>query len=115
MTNTIITPAVIAARNHGTAKRRYTPLKSFRDIPKLVAMYRWMQEYERIQRYAPAIRELCDAGFSTSTSVVRYYILRMVDLNMLERDFGVSRGIRLLPLESADLEVVHYLKENPNV
>lgn len=84
---------------------------SYQDPKFLISIYRYMQSYlEKKQRY-PTNREMVEAGFATSTSVIRYYYKKMGELGMLERDFGVSRGVRLLPLIKADPLIVKILEE----
>ncbi len=46
--------------------------------------------------YPPSIREICDQAEISSTSVVNYYLEQLEDMQYIERDNGVSRGIRLL-------------------
>lgn len=46
--------------------------------------------------YPPSIREICDKANISSTSVVNYYLDQLEEMGYIERDEGVSRGIRLL-------------------
>jgi repressor LexA len=46
--------------------------------------------------YPPSIREICNKASISSTSVVNYYLDQLEDMGYIERDQGVSRGIRLL-------------------
>lgn len=46
--------------------------------------------------YPPSIREICDETNISSTSVVNYYLDQLQEMNYIERDGHVSRGIRLL-------------------
>ncbi len=46
--------------------------------------------------YPPAIREICDQASISSTSVVNYYLEQLEEMKFIQRDQGVSRGIRLL-------------------
>jgi len=66
----------------------------------LLKMYAFMQEYFKKNQRHVAISELVDAGFATSTSVVRYYFERMEEFGMIERTFGISRGVKILPPEN---------------
>jgi len=81
----------------GASRRAQT----YRSATKLVRMHRWMDEYKKEHGYPPAIQELVDAGFAASTSVITYYFDRMQHLGMMERDFNIPRGIRLLSLKKA--------------
>jgi SOS-response transcriptional repressor LexA len=75
---------------------------TIRTAQKLVRMHHWINKYKREHGYPPAIQELVDAGFAASTSVITYYFDRMQSLGMMERDFNIPRGIRLLSLKKAD-------------
>ena len=46
--------------------------------------------------YPPSIREICDKANISSTSVVNYYLDQLQEMGYIERDQGVSRGIRLI-------------------
>ena len=45
--------------------------------------------------YPPSIREIGEATGISSTSVVTYYLKQLEELNYIERDHNVSRGVRL--------------------
>lgn len=47
------------------------------------------------QGYPPSIREIGEATGISSTSVVTYYLKQLEEMNMIERDHKVSRGVRL--------------------
>ncbi|HCC79291.1 MAG: repressor LexA [Chloroflexi bacterium GWB2_49_20] len=47
------------------------------------------------QRYPPSIREIGIATGISSTSVVTYYLKQLEEMNLIERDHNVSRGVRL--------------------
>jgi repressor LexA len=55
-----------------------------------------VQSFQKENGYPPAIREICDLANISSTSVVNYYLDQLEDMGYIERDEGVSRGIRLL-------------------
>ena len=58
-----------------------------------------LQVLDRFQRkvgYPPTIREIGDQCGISSTSVVNYYLDQLQELGYIERDQGVSRGIRLV-------------------
>ena len=46
--------------------------------------------------YPPSIREICDQANISSTSVVNYYLEQLQEMGYIQRDSGVSRGIRLI-------------------
>ena len=46
--------------------------------------------------YPPSIREICEQAKISSTSVVNYYLEQLEELGYIERDGGISRGIRLV-------------------
>jgi len=57
-----------------------------------------VDNFQRINGYPPAIREICNQTGISSTSVVNYYLDQLQEMGYIERDEGVSRGIRLLEL-----------------
>jgi repressor LexA len=62
-----------------------------------------LEQFQEDNGYPPSIREICDLADISSTSVVNYYLDQLQEMNYIERDNRVSRGIRLLqPL--SDLE-----------
>jgi len=46
--------------------------------------------------YPPSIREICDQADISSTSVVNYYLDQLQEMEYIQREGRVSRGIRLL-------------------
>jgi repressor LexA len=56
-----------------------------------------LDTFQKRAGYPPAIREICEQAHISSTSVVNYYLDQLEDMGYIERDQGVSRGIRLLP------------------
>lgn len=52
--------------------------------------------FQKRNGYPPAIREICSQASISSTSVVNYYLDQLEEMGYIERDQGVSRGIRLL-------------------
>jgi len=50
--------------------------------------------------YPPSIREICEKASISSTSVVNYYLDQLEEMGYIERDQGVSRGIRLIKTAS---------------
>lgn len=65
--------------------------------PHLEAIYEYMEEYSKQFQRHPSIRELTEKGFAASSSVIRHYFDRMIAFGMIERDFGIARGVRLIP------------------
>lgn len=58
------------------------------------------------QGYPPSIREIGEATGISSTSVVTYYLKQLEELNLIERDHNVSRGVRLIaPVRKASEHV----------
>jgi repressor LexA len=54
-----------------------------------------VDKFQRKAGYPPAIREICNQTGISSTSVVNYYLDQLQEMGYIERDEGVSRGIRL--------------------
>jgi len=73
------------------ARRRRKDL-SERHIRVLTVMEGFQEKYG----YPPSIREICDKANISSTSVVNYYLDQLEEMGYIERDQGVSRGIRLV-------------------
>lgn len=57
---------------------------------------RVLEDFQKQNGYPPSIREICDQADISSTSVVNYYLDQLQEMNYIERDSRVSRGIRLL-------------------
>jgi repressor LexA len=55
-----------------------------------------LEVFQQKHGYPPSIREICDKTSISSTSVVNYYLDQLQDMGYIERDEGVSRGIRLV-------------------
>lgn len=73
------------------ARRRRKDL-SERQIRVLGELEKFQDKYG----YPPSIREICDKANISSTSVVNYYLDQLEEMGYIERDQGVSRGIRLI-------------------
>ena len=71
------------------------PAKPFSNPEKLISLWRWMEAYFKEHQRHASNRELVDAGFASSTSVIRFYFDHMALFGMLERDPGIARGLRL--------------------
>ena len=55
----------------------------------------FLNKRQEKQGYPPSIREIGEATGISSTSVVTYYLKQLEEMNMIERDHNVSRGVRL--------------------
>ena len=71
-----------------------------------------LQDFQDQNGYPPSIREICSQAGISSTSVVNYYLEQLEEMNYIERDRRISRGVRLLkPLDEASQSVSRRLKE----
>jgi repressor LexA len=59
-----------------------------------------LDSFQKENGYPPAIREICDQAMISSTSVVNYYLDQLEEMGYIQRDQGVSRGIRLMKTAS---------------
>jgi len=91
-------------------------------LEKLIAIHRWMAEFEKKYHCKPAVEEI-SLAFGLSTSVVRYDLRHMSKLRMgwqpklirekTGKEITPTRSYILLPLEKADQVIKEYLqKEN---
>lgn len=55
-----------------------------------------LDSFQKKFGYPPSIREICEKANISSTSVVNYYLDQLEEMGYIERDQGVSRGIRLI-------------------
>ncbi len=55
-----------------------------------------LDEFQDRYGYPPSIREIAEFAQISSTSMVDYYLRRLEELGYIERDGGVSRGIRVV-------------------
>jgi repressor LexA len=55
----------------------------------------FLQEYQRMNKYPPSIREIGNKTGISSTSVVNYYLDQLEKRGLIERDRKISRGVRL--------------------
>lgn len=75
----------------------------------LLELYRYMQAFEEKWQCKPANMDFILDGIVSSTSVLRYYLDRMVEFKMIfipqiirgTKKITPSRSIRLLPLSEA--------------
>lgn len=83
-----------------------TPIhRTYSNLEKLLSIYHWIEQYIESHGFPPSNMELVDAGFAGSTSVIRYYYSRMIEMDMLKLEPNIARGIRLLPLAEASEEI----------
>ncbi|MDH5508321.1 MAG: transcriptional repressor LexA [Anaerolineae bacterium] len=54
--------------------------------------------------YPPSIREIGKAAGISSTSVVNYYLNQLEEMNYIERDRKISRGVRLIKSASGQIK-----------
>lgn len=59
-------------------------------------LYDYIRTYMAQTGYAPSIAEMCGAMRLRSASSVIYHLDRLVEVGLIERDYAVSRGIRLV-------------------
>ncbi len=65
--------------------------------------------------YPPSIREICDQANISSTSVVNYYLDQLQEMEYIQREGRVSRGIRLLkPLSQESSQISEAVPTSTN-
>ncbi|MFC2064782.1 transcriptional repressor LexA [Chloroflexota bacterium] len=69
------------------------PRKGINERHKKILDY--LAKRQENQGYPPSIREIGEATGISSTSVVTYYLKQLEELNFIQRDHNVSRGVRL--------------------
>jgi SOS-response transcriptional repressor LexA len=57
---------------------------------------RFLEKFHSENGYPPSIREIGENTSISSTSVVNYYLNQLEEMNYIERESNVSRGIRLV-------------------
>lgn len=57
---------------------------------------KFLEQFQADNGYPPSIREIGENTNISSTSVVNYYLNQLEEMNYIERESNVSRGIRLL-------------------
>lgn len=57
---------------------------------------KFLETFQAENGYPPSIREIGENTNISSTSVVNYYLNQLEEMNYIERESNVSRGIRLL-------------------
>jgi predicted DNA-binding protein YlxM (UPF0122 family) len=87
---------VHSIENHAHSESREKKRRSIH-----MRIYRFQKKFhEKHQRYATK-QEVVDAGIASSPYMVGYYYQRMQAEGMIEIMPRISRGIKLLPLETA--------------
>ena len=72
--------------------RRRTP--GLKDTHRKILNF--VEDFQEDNGYPPSIREIREGATLSSTSVVNYYLVQLEEMEYIERDQHVSRGIRLL-------------------
>ena len=57
---------------------------------------KFLEKFQQENGYPPSIREIGESTSISSTSVVNYYLNQLEEMNFIERESNVSRGIRLV-------------------
>ena len=79
-------------------------------IPRLLAIYDFIAQYQEDYHTSPSRREFTPLGIN-STSLSGYYLDKMEILHMIApRIKGRARSIFLLPLDQADSSIAKYVK-----
>jgi len=76
-------PDMMARRKAGLGERHKKILK-------------FLEKFQKENGYPPSIREIGENTNISSTSVVNYYLNQLEEMNFIERESNVSRGIRML-------------------
>lgn len=84
---------------------------------KHIKVLQVLESYTDKNGYPPTIREICDRASLSSTSVANYYLERLEEKGYIERDRGVSRGLRVAksyaePVVGQVKESVEAIKES---
>jgi repressor LexA len=73
---------------------------------------RFLERFQVENGYPPSIREIGENTSISSTSVVNYYLNQLEEMNYIERESNVSRGIRLVRnLEGSLLKAAQAITE----
>lgn len=64
---------------------------------------RFLEMFQSENGFPPSIREIGENTHISSTSVVNYYLNQLEEMNYIERESNVSRGIRLIKKADGDL------------
>jgi SOS-response transcriptional repressor LexA len=63
----------------------------------LAKIYDYLEQKIKTDQRPPSNREMLEAGFASSTSVIRHYYHLMQRLGMIHLDYAVARGVRIVP------------------
>lgn len=86
---------------------RFRKGSRFYDRAKLIQVLNYIRTYQEVHGYAPTVREIAENNATTSTSVARYWLSRMVDEKMIERGpRGAARAIRIIYQEEPNERTV---------
>ena len=70
--------------------------RNTKTLVKIKSVRDWIGKYWNVHEYSPSRRELAE-HFQTSTSVIGYYLARMVELGMIKPlPFNTPRAIVLI-------------------
>jgi len=64
--------------------------------PPAQALYDYLRRFIKAHSYPPTLREIQMAFGWGSPSTAQYFLNQLVDIGLIERDYGASRGIRLV-------------------
>ncbi|GAB4479116.1 MAG: hypothetical protein Kow00124_24390 [Anaerolineae bacterium] len=59
-------------------------------------LYEFLKRYRRHYGYAPTLREMCISIGWGSVTTARHHLAALERVGLIERDYGASRGIRLV-------------------
>jgi repressor LexA len=77
---------------------------------------KFLEKFQNENGFPPSIREIGENTNISSTSVVNYYLNQLEEMNYIERESNVSRGIRLLKtLEGNLVQVAQAVTDMFNV
>ena len=80
---------------------------------KHIKVLQVLESYTEKNGYPPTIREICDRASLSSTSVANYYLERLEEKGYIERDRGVSRGLRVTKSYGQQIkETINAIAEN---
>lgn len=79
---------------------RFFASQVIRELKKEVSrpaqvLYDFIHRYVTRHGYAPTLREMRDGVGWRSISTVYYYLIRLEEVGLIERDFASARGLRL--------------------
>lgn len=97
------------------------PHRPYAKPDTLIQIYRYMENFEKQWKCKPAISDFVEDGIHSSTSVVRYYLDRMIELHMIQvpqitrngKTITPSRSIILLPLSEAHPIIQKLIEKEP--